>query len=96
MAAVTLWFLFRSVLGDEEASLMVAVLVSNFVYYGLLHHRQHHCRLKVRYFLRIRSHHLIHHQFPDRNFGLTTTLWDWVFGTHYLSARDLRTGEASI
>ncbi len=75
--------------------LMVAVLVSNFVYYGLLHHSQHHSRLKVRYFLSTRSHHLIHHHFPDRNFGLTTTLWDWVFRTHYLSARDLRTGEAS-
>ena len=96
MAAVTLWFLFRPVLGEGEASLMVAVLVSNFVYYGLLHHSQHHSRLKVRYFLSTRSHHLIHHHFPDRNFGLTTTLWDRVFGTHYLSARDLRTGEASI
>ena len=96
MAAVILWFLFRPVLGEGEASLMVAVLVSNFVYYGLLHHCQHHGRLKVRYFLGIRRHHLIHHHFPDRNFGLTTTLWDWVFGTHHLSARDLRTGEASI
>jgi len=95
IAAVTLWFLFRPVLGEGEASLMVAVLVSNFVYYGLLHHSQHHSRLKVRYFLSTRSHHLIHHHFPDRNFGLTTTLWDRVFGTHYLSARDLRTGEAS-
>lgn len=53
MAAGTLWFLFRPILGEGEASLMVAVLVSNFVYYGLLHHRQHHGRLKVRYFLRI-------------------------------------------
>ena len=96
MAAVTLWFLFRPVLGEGKASLMVAVLVSNFVYYGLLHHSQHHSRLKVRYFLSTRSHHLIHHHFPDRNFGLTMTLWDRVFGTHYLSARDLRTGEASI
>ena len=75
---------------------MVAVLVSNRVYYGLLHHRQHHGRLTARYCLAIRSQHLIHHHVLGRNFGLTTTLSGWVFGTHYPSARDLRAGEARI
>ena len=26
---------------------------------------------------------MVHHSFPDVNFGVTTTLWDWVFGTHF-------------
>lgn len=26
-------------------------------------------------------HHLLHHQHPTTNFGLTTNLWDWAFRT---------------
>jgi hypothetical protein len=87
-----LWFLLRPMLGDGEASLMMAAVATNFLYYGLLHHSHHHDRLKAGYFRRMRGYHLIHHHFPDRNFGLTMTLWDWVFGTHYLSGKRSRTG----
>ena len=100
--AFALWFLFRRPLGEGEASVMLAAVVTNFVYYGLLHHSQHHHRrLKAGYFYTMRSHHLIHHHFPDRNFGVTMTPWDWVFGTHYLSAKrsciaGLRMGSARM
>jgi 4-hydroxysphinganine ceramide fatty acyl 2-hydroxylase len=90
--AFALWFLFRRLLGEGEASLMMAAVATNFLYYGLLHHSHHHGRLKAGYFQRMRSYHHIHHHFPDRNFGLTMTLWDWVFGTHYLSGKRSRTG----
>ncbi len=89
--AFALWFLFRRLLGEGEASLMMAAVATNFLYYGLLHHGHHHGRLKAGYFQRMRSYHHIHHHFPDRNFGLTMTLWDWVFGTHYLSGKRSRT-----
>jgi sterol desaturase/sphingolipid hydroxylase (fatty acid hydroxylase superfamily) len=35
----------------------------------------------------LRAHHRIHHLFPAQNFGVTTTLWDWVWGTHYRSTK---------
>src|SRR5438552_12878813 len=50
---------------------------------GLLHHGLPHGRLPVRAFRILRSH----HQFPDRNVGVTMTVWDWEFGTHDLSRR---------
>ena len=87
-----LWFLLRRILGEGWASLMMAAVATNFLYYGLLHHSHHHGRLKDGYFQRMRKYHLIHHHFPDRNFGLTMTLWDWVFGTHYLSGKRSRAG----
>jgi hypothetical protein len=87
-----LWFLLRRILGEGWASLMMAAVATNFLYYGLLHHTYHHGRWKAGYFQRMRRYHLIHHHFPDRNFGLTMTLWDWVFGTHYLSGKRSRAG----
>jgi sterol desaturase/sphingolipid hydroxylase (fatty acid hydroxylase superfamily) len=87
LVLVGLWGLFRWGLGDEAASWLVAAVVSGFLYYELLHHRLHHGRLPARAFRILRGHHRIHHQFPDRNFGVTMTIWDWVFGTHYLSRK---------
>jgi sterol desaturase/sphingolipid hydroxylase (fatty acid hydroxylase superfamily) len=92
MAAFALWFLFRRLIGDGEASLMMTAVVANFLYYGLLHHSEHHGRPKAKYFQTMRSHHLIHHHSPECNFGLTMTFWDWVFGTHYLSGKRSRPG----
>ena len=84
---VGLWGLFRWGLGDEAASGRAGALVTGFLYDELLHHRLHHGRLPVRAFRILRGHHRIHHRFPDRNFGVIMTVWDWVFGTHYLSRR---------
>jgi len=86
-----MWSLLRSLLGDEEASVLIGALVMSFLYYGLWHHELHHGRLPARYFRILRGHHRIHHQFPDCNFGVTMTVWDWVFGTHYLMVK--RRGE---
>ena len=67
----------------------------SFLYYELVHHGLHHWTLKARPFRLLRSHHRIHHQFPDRNFGVTMTVWDWVFGTHYLGGSQLRLRRAA-
>ena len=88
---LVVWGLLQSLLGDEEASTLIVALVMSFLYYGLLHHGLHHGRLPARYFRILRGHHRIHHQFPDCNFGVTMTVWDWVFGTHYLMVK--RRGE---
>ena len=63
--------------------------MAGFLYYELLHHGLHHGRLPVRVFRILRSHHRIHHQFLDRNFGVTMTVWDWVFGDPLLVAEGI-------
>jgi sterol desaturase/sphingolipid hydroxylase (fatty acid hydroxylase superfamily) len=31
----------------------------------------------------MKRHHLIHHAHPEYNWGFTTPIWDYLFGTHY-------------
>jgi dihydroceramide fatty acyl 2-hydroxylase len=87
IVVLILWGLLRFLLGDEEASVLIVALVISFLYYELLHHGLHHWRHPARYLRILRGHHRIHHQFPDCNFGVTMTVWDWVFGTHYLMVK---------
>lgn len=53
-----------------------------YVGYCLLHHGSHHWRFEWNYLRQMKRHHLVHHAFPETNWGFTTSLWDRVFGTY--------------
>lgn len=54
--------------------------------YGLytwMHHGEHHWRNDYRWFRRLKRRHAIHHHScSDCNYGVTTAVWDRLFGTH--------------
>jgi sterol desaturase/sphingolipid hydroxylase (fatty acid hydroxylase superfamily) len=61
----------------------VGVMVG-YWWYGYVHHVIHHHsgRPSSAYFEKLRAWHMRHHHSPKRgNFGVTTRLWDYVFGT---------------
>ncbi len=65
-------------------------VMTGYWWYGLVHHIVHHHahRPSSVFFSRLRAWHMRHHYSPKRgNFGVTTRLWDHVFGT-VISARD--------
>ncbi|MCP3986752.1 MAG: hypothetical protein GY723_20395 [bacterium] len=57
--------------------------VSMYLGYEILHRREHTHPGVGRYMRWLRGHHF-HHHFtnPRANHGVTTPLWDWVFGTY--------------
>jgi sterol desaturase/sphingolipid hydroxylase (fatty acid hydroxylase superfamily) len=64
----------------------VAPLLAGFAFgylaYDLTHYATHHFRMRRGYFKMVRQHHWRHHiQSPERRFGVSSPLWDWVFGT---------------
>lgn len=61
--------------------LVTSVVVLGYIYYGLFHFAIHHVNKNNVIFLKLRSHHEMHHEKPSTNFGVTTTLWDIVFKT---------------
>jgi sterol desaturase/sphingolipid hydroxylase (fatty acid hydroxylase superfamily) len=74
------------------ASGLIAGVMSGFLWYGILHHVIHHRRPR---FLAMRltgciHRHLRHHyaEIPG-NFGVTTRLWDRLFGTSLAVHRSL-------
>jgi sterol desaturase/sphingolipid hydroxylase (fatty acid hydroxylase superfamily) len=56
--------------------------ITGYLIYDMLHYGTHHFRIRWRWWMAIRKHHMLHHsQTPDLRFGVTSPLWDIVFGT---------------
>ena len=59
--------------------------VTGYVVYDLTHYYIHHAKPKTRVGLALRAHHNKHHHnkaYKDLKFGVSTTIWDHVFGTY--------------
>jgi sterol desaturase/sphingolipid hydroxylase (fatty acid hydroxylase superfamily) len=57
-------------------------LVLGYFYYEWLHFRSHHRRARLRLFRYLKKYHLLHHhQTPNLRFGVSSPLFDILFGT---------------
>lgn len=81
-----MFFSIRIAAGDSYAAAYTGAYALAYVYYGALHHSSHFMDINLSVWRKMRDHHLLHHVYPDRNFGFTTTLWDRVFGTLHIEA----------
>ena len=83
-AALAIWGLLGLALSAGVAALLVFGLYAGYNYFALVHHWQHHrgkdlaCVASLR---RLERLHHLHHARPVVNFGISTTIWDRVFGT---------------
>ena len=66
------------------AALLTGAMTMGYVAYGLSHFIMHHRRFTTPWLRRWAAHHHIHHHHPDKNFGVTTKLWDVLFRTRYV------------
>jgi sterol desaturase/sphingolipid hydroxylase (fatty acid hydroxylase superfamily) len=53
-----------------------------YVGYCISHHASHHWPCKLPWLRQMKRHHALHHAYPSTNWGFTTSLWDYVFGTY--------------
>jgi sterol desaturase/sphingolipid hydroxylase (fatty acid hydroxylase superfamily) len=79
----TIFLLLGLVWDVEIARGTTSGLIVGYVLYLLIHDAVHHWRLAEKSWLRsYRLRHLRHHRHPvPGNFGVTTGVWDFVFGT---------------
>lgn len=79
--------LIAAVLGREATGgvscLVAGGLALGYLCYGLAHDAIHARRFQQPLLRRWAGMHHVHHHHPDTNFGVTTPLWDVVFGTRY-------------
>jgi sterol desaturase/sphingolipid hydroxylase (fatty acid hydroxylase superfamily) len=89
--AGTLLGLFRLMAGSwEAAALLMTGTITGYLYYELVHFRIHRGSRRGRCLKWQRANHLCHHyKDQDRCFGVTTPLWDWVFGTRRVRSKVL-------
>ena len=70
----------------KYAFLLTGTITLSYVIYGLSHFTIHHHHFHYVLARNWAANHHIHHYHADTNFGVTTPLWDIVFGTRYRRA----------
>lgn len=77
--ALGYYLLFRS----EVWLMWFAGTVTGYLAYDWIHYYTHHFRPKTRLGKFLRRYHMEHHyKHSESHFGISSPLWDWVFGTH--------------
>lgn len=79
--------LFGLVLPASHALLLSGGLAAGYAIYGLSHGIIHSTSFRHPLSRRWAARHHIHHHHPDKNFGVTTPLWDIILGTRHVSSR---------
>jgi sterol desaturase/sphingolipid hydroxylase (fatty acid hydroxylase superfamily) len=76
-------------LGFDLGTAATAGLATGYLWYVFVHYATHHWQPRRNsYLYRARLRHARHHHLSqDGNFGVTTALWDHVFGTALMSNR---------
>ncbi|MBI2899381.1 MAG: sterol desaturase family protein [Planctomycetes bacterium] len=76
------WGLFRLAFGPAYMLPIFAGFVAGYLAYDTTHFAVHHFALKGRLGLFLKKWHYLHHyRSPESNFGVSSPLWDFVFGT---------------
>ena len=71
-----------AILGFDLGTAVTGGMVTGYLWYVFTHHATHHWRpRKGSYLYRARLRHARHHHSRAGNFGVTTDVWDRVFGT---------------
>lgn len=76
--------LFALAMPAPFALLLTGAITMGYVAYGMSHFIIHHRRFQTPWLRRWAGWHHIHHHHPDKNFGVTTQLWDILFHTRYV------------
>ncbi|MGA7983903.1 MAG: sterol desaturase family protein [Burkholderiales bacterium] len=74
--------------------LLASGIAFGYVAYGVAHFMIHHRRFRVAWLRRWAARHHIHHHHPERNFGVTTPLWDALLATSYVPRRSTSAASA--
>ncbi len=78
-----LFGIFYLVAGFDLALNMGSGIIIGFLYYEWVHFATHHLPAKTPWMKVLKKQHMTHHFVDsDRYFGVTSTFWDHVFGTH--------------
>lgn len=79
--ATVFFVIYRAVLGDYTFGFLSGFLMGYTAYLGV-HYSIHAFKVPNNFLKILWEHHLIHHyREPNRAFGVSSPLWDFVFGT---------------
>lgn len=80
--AFVFYFLFETIFPNNLGMPFFAGFVVGYLIYDTTHYAIHHFAIKNKIFLKVKSHHMKHHyQNENLGFGVSSPMWDWIFGT---------------
>ncbi|MBX2992876.1 MAG: sterol desaturase family protein [Bacteroidetes bacterium] len=80
--ALLFYYLFVAVLGVAYTAPFFAGFILGYMIYDSWHYASHHFALKSSGWLWLKQYHMLHHyQDPQTRYGVSSPLWDYVFGT---------------
>lgn len=79
---VVIGYPFYWILGPSYFAPAFAGLVTGYLAYDMTHYAVHHLRQRTAFGIWLRKLHYLHHfKAPDQYYGVSSPLWDYVFGT---------------
>lgn len=87
--AFVVWAMLSVIMPAGIACVLVCGLYVGYNWYAIVHHLHHHREddlAQVGYFRRLKRIHGVHHRCGRVNFGISSSLWDRVFGTFQLES----------
>jgi sterol desaturase/sphingolipid hydroxylase (fatty acid hydroxylase superfamily) len=80
--AIAFYLLFRATLGAVWGPALFAGFVMGYLFYDTTHFVVHHHRCRGRWSAMLKKWHMRHHFLDsERGFGVSSPLWDYLFGT---------------
>lgn len=82
--ATLFYFLFEFLIGSVSVNPFFAGFLTGYLFYDMTHYAVHHFNMHSKFWLAIKHHHIKHHfQDPDKGYGVSSPLWDLVFGSTF-------------
>jgi len=58
--------------------------IIGYLFYDLTHYAIHHFNMHNKFWLEIKNHHMLHHYHDQyKGYGVSSPLWDLVFGSMF-------------
>ena len=84
--AALFYFMFRAFLGQVNVAPFFCGFISGYLFYDMTHYAIHHYNFKSKFWLDLKHHHMLHHYKDDHlGYGVSSKIWDVVFGTLFKS-----------
>lgn len=82
VGAVVFYTAFRGLLGPARAEAVFAFFAAGYLLYDYIHYASHRCSPRTSIGRALKRNHMLHHwATPDARWGVSSPLWDHVFGT---------------
>ena len=91
--ALLFYFVFRLVVGGNYVAPFFAGFILGYILSDEIHYATHHAPMKSKVGQFLKHYHILHHyKDPAKRYGVSSPLWDYVFGTTAWDEQDVATG----